>query len=124
MKQLVCNRPTTKECILFISVLDSFYSARYEVGASTSRWSRCIVQNVNQLLFQCGLRAKAAKKRERIFWLEFLRCMTAESAAAAWRVGSDPVGKIQWNCSTCQLNVSEVVAVWQTRGEIEGDCDC
>src|SRR6266704_506962 len=64
MKQLVCNRPTTKECILFISVLDSFYSARYEAGASTSRWSRCIVQNVNQLLFQCGLRAKAAKKRE------------------------------------------------------------
>src|SRR5207247_11138838 len=63
MKQLVCNRPTTKECILFISVLDSFYSGRYEAGASTSRWSRCIVQNVNQLLFQCGLRAKAAKKK-------------------------------------------------------------
>src|SRR5437899_2204605 len=67
MKQLVCNRPTTKECILFISVLHSFYSGRYEAGASTSRWSRCIVQNVNQLLFQCGLRAKAVKKKREDF---------------------------------------------------------
>src|SRR5205809_6714219 len=67
MKQLVCNRPTTKECILFISVLDSFYSGRYEAGASTSRWSRCIVQNVNELLYQCGLRAKAAKKKREDF---------------------------------------------------------